>query len=363
MELITNESIRAALMSKRKKESFEKDQYVSSGSTTFNLGCTGRTDCAFKKGHYYHLVGDSSAGKTFFSLTCLAEAALNPAFEDYDLIHIDAEHGSLFKTQQFWPVLVDRVQVEECDTIDEFWDMLVKRLRAGKPCIVILDSEDMLKASADIKKYDKQAKMREKIRKGGKGEDMAGSFGTNKARENSGMFPLVISLLKKTGSILIIISQTRDKIGQTFMSFGPEKTYSGGHALKFYATLQIWLSVKMAIKKRVKGKDRKLGNTIRIDIKKNRQIGGDRRMHANFYYRTGIDDIGTCIDYLVEEGYWKENGGKVNAKDFGFKGNREDVAQHVQENGLEKKLRLLVKRLWGEIEAACTINRKNKYEV
>jgi hypothetical protein len=76
--------------------------YLSTGSTLLNLACSGKVSGGFIKGHYYHFVGDSSSGKTFLCLTCLAEAAINPHFDDYQLIHDDAENGSLFDFGKFF---------------------------------------------------------------------------------------------------------------------------------------------------------------------------------------------------------------------------------------------------------------------
>ena len=59
---------------------------VSTGSTLLNLACSDHPRIGFLMGGYYYLVGDSASGKTFLSLTCFAEACINPAFDNYRLI-------------------------------------------------------------------------------------------------------------------------------------------------------------------------------------------------------------------------------------------------------------------------------------
>src|SRR4051812_12715337 len=71
-----------------------KTTYVSTGSTRLNLAISGKSYGGFQKGTYNLFVGDSSSGKTFITLTTLAEAANNPAFDDYQLIYDPAEGGA-----------------------------------------------------------------------------------------------------------------------------------------------------------------------------------------------------------------------------------------------------------------------------
>lgn len=75
--------------------------------------------------------------------------------------------------------------------------------------------------------------------------------------------------------------------------------------MKFYATLELWTSVKEKIKKVVRGKPRQLGIVASVQVKKNRLTGKESTVEVPFYHSCGIDDTGSCVDYLVEEGRWK----------------------------------------------------------
>ena len=88
----------------------------------------------------------------------------------------------------------------------------------------VLDSMDALLAMASNKKF---AKRKQATR--GDGEEIKGSYGMDKPKENSESLRRALAGLRKTGSILIVISQTRDNIG--FGAMFQPKTRSGGHAL------------------------------------------------------------------------------------------------------------------------------------
>ena len=154
------------------------------------------------------------------------------------------------------------------------------------------------------------------------------------------------------------LNQTRDNLGFGFA----KKTRSGGHALRFYATIELWSSVVGKIEKTIKRKPRQLGIKCKIQIKKNRITGRERSVVIPIYHSTGIDDIGSCVDYLIDENYWPAKGSKVKAEEFGFKGTKEKLIQMIEENNWEFDLRDLVSDVWNEIEKACELKRKKRYE-
>jgi hypothetical protein len=156
-----------------------------------------------------------------------------------------------------------------------------------------------------------------------------------------------------------LITQTRDNIG--FGSKFDPKTYSGGKALKFWATLQIWFAVRSHMKKTVMGKERELGIVARARVKKNRIDGKDRTIDFKIYHSHGIDDIGSCVDWLVEEGHWGEVRGKITVPEFDFEGTDDKLIQKIEEEGREEELRQLVGNVWITIEDACAVKRKSRY--
>jgi len=346
-----------------KKESTQpvkETDLLSTGSTLLNLACTGNAAGGFAKGKYHFLVGDSASGKTWLSLTCLAEAAINPNFDGYRFIYDNAEDGALMDIGRFFG---DKVQERlespayEKDvpiystTIEEFYYHVDDAAKDGTPFIYILDSMDSLSSAAEQDKFNE---MKEASRKG---KTTTGTFGDGKAKKNSSNLRKLMPALRKTNSILIIINQTRDNLG-----FGFEKKIrSGGHALRFYATLEIWSSIKGKMKKTIRGKEREIGITTKVQVKKNRFTGRLRVVELPLYHSFGIDDVGSCVDYLVSEKHWTKSKNTINADDLDFSGTREKLIKHIQETNAEDKVSKIVDDVWNQIENECSVDRKSRY--
>jgi hypothetical protein len=337
------------------------EDFLSSGCTVLNLAASGSRRGAFAAGHYYWLVGDSTSGKTFLGMTCFAEAMRNSRFQDYRLIYDQPEKGALMDIQRYFGTAVaERLEAptpagESSKTIEDFQDNLDDAVLAGKPFIYLLDSADALGSESEDDKFEEQKAARRK------GRDPKGSMTDGKAKKHSSGLRRILRGLQKTGSILIIISQTRDNINPFTAKFNP-KVHAGGKALKFYATLEIWSSVKMKIRRPVKGKDRTVGVMVKLVTKKNRFTGKDRMVELPIYHSHGFDDTGANISYLLAERHWKGSEKKLEATEFRYRGSAEALAQHIERNGLEKELQRLVGTVWAEIEAGCVVKRKPRYE-
>lgn len=363
---------------KKKKVKLGPDSYVSTGSTLLNLACTGYALRGFAKGFYYFIVGDSQSGKTFLSLTCFAESVLNENFKDYRLIFDDAENGALMDLKQFFgsktaaraePPAGTRSSPKFSETIEDFYFHLDDAIKNGVPFIYVLDSMDSLDSEAASKKFDANKKIHRKGKKDqadseedGEAGKKKGSYGDGKPKENSQNLRRALHKLRKMKSILVIINQTRDNIPQPGQLTFEKKTRSGGWALKFYATLEIWTSVVKPITRTIRGKKRKIGAITKATIKKNRFIGRDRSVNLPFYYSHGFDDLRACIDYLIDEKHWKGTEETVKAPEFDHKGSKDDlIAKIEQDEDLGKELRMLVARIWREIDSSCVVKRKSRY--
>ena len=254
----------------------------------------------------------------------------------------------------FGKKVADRVETVSCVTAENFYYKVDDFIRDGRPFIFIEDSMDALTTDEEGKKFRKVKKASQE------GEESTGSYGTSKAKAHSAGLRQILSGLRKTGSILILISQTRDRIG--FGAKYDPKTRSGGRALTFYAALELWSSIVGQIKRTVMGKPRQLGITARIKVKKNRLNGKLREVDIPILWSAGIDDTGSCVGYLIEEGHWKEGEkGEVEAHEFQWNGSKEKLIQKIEAEGLEKELRAIVGETWAEIEAACAVKRKARY--
>lgn len=364
-----------------------KEDFVGAGSYELNLACSGHTSGAIPKGTYIIIIGDTDSGKTWVANNIFAEAAHNSNFENYRLISDRPERGVRFDVAYFFgQKTADRIEPPRRDkngeeihseTVEELFDHLKDAFEVGKPFIYVIDSIDALTTEDDEKKEEEERKARRKDKKKKKaGSDadaamndepkVSGSYGVAAAKKISRRIKRICSKLAKTGSIFIVINQTRDNIG--FGAKFKPKVRAGGNALIFYARLQMWMSVKEKIKKKVKGKSRKVGTVSKVEIKRNSFTGKERTIELRIDNSVGIDRIGSSIHYLVEEGHWEGGWNRehtkfmVTAPEFDFDGEKEDLAQLIIEKDREKDLRWLVGHVWKGIEKACQLKRKRYYD-
>lgn len=336
---------------------------LSTGSTLLNLGCTGKPNGGFVMGGCYLFVGDSSSGKTWLALSCFAEACQLSRYAGYKLVYDNVEDGAMMSMEKFFgKAVADRLEPPCRDksgspvyseTVEDFYFNAHDVLSKG-PCIYILDSMDALSSGSEQKKFEEKKTAARK----GKLDKVKGDYGDGKAKSNSTNLRQLLGPIKKHGSILIIICQTRDNIDA--FSF-EKKTRAGGRALKFYSTFELWTSVVSKIKKTVKGTQRQVGIMVRVAIKKNRLSGKEWSVDVPIYYSFGIDDVGACVDYLVAEKHWPATDTKITATEFEIEGTKDAVIRYIEENAEEKKLRNIVASVWADIEKACSLKRKPRY--
>jgi RecA/RadA recombinase len=337
--------------------------FLNSGSTMLNMATTGHPYRCFAKGFYYLVIGDSDAGKSVLLLTTFAEAAKNKNFAEHRFIFDAVERGALMDlTRFFGKKMAERLEAPAYDdnepvyseTIEDFQYHLDDALQAGKPFIYVLDSVDALDAKEDQQKFEAEKKAARK------GTKAAGTYGT-KAKKNAQMFRRVTGRLAKTGSILIIINQTRDNIGYG-SQYNP-KTRSGGRAMVFFATLQIWLSVVKKLTKKVTAKRKAhIGILSKVQVKRSRITGKDRTVYVPIYPSFGLDDTGSCVDFLVANEHWKKKGGKIIATGVNLVASREQLIQKIESGNLEDDLKQVVKECWDDMESRLEVRRKPRYE-
>jgi len=372
---------------KKNKTLLLKKNLISSGSTMINLGCTGTPYGWMLKGKCFLLVGESDSGKTWLIMNTYAETNLHERFKNYKLIYDCPEFGANMDiAHYFGKKTATRLEEPEPNRVDEnglscpfsmtveqFYDSLDKHLdkaeEGGYGIIYALDSMDALSSEAEMKKSAENRKIRSKVKKSesnseGKEEKTKGSMGDGKAKINSQNLRRIIGRLEKTGSILIIICQERDNLGSLYDT----KTFAGGRSLKFYATIQFWLKKREDIMATIKGKKRPLGTRSVLNICKNHLTGEkDREISLPIYRSFGIDEVGSMVEWLIDESYWaggEKELAKIKATEFGVELAREQLIRYIENNNLEDKLREIVVTYWQEIQALVEqrVQRKRRYE-
>jgi len=133
--------------------------------------------------------------------------------------------------------------------------------------------------------------------------------------------------------MVIFINQIRMKIG---VMYGSPETTTGGHALKFYASVRLDIRRIGAIKDR----DEVVGNQTRVKVVKNKLAPPFKQVEFDIMYGEGVSKTGELIDLGVKAGVVEKSGawfsydsqrigqGRENAKQF-LKENR-DVAAKIE---------------------------------
>jgi len=127
--------------------------------------------------------------------------------------------------------------------------------------------------------------------------------------------------ISRSNTMVIFINQIRMKIG---VMYGSPETTTGGHALKFYASVRLDIRRIGAIKER----DEVVGNQTRVKVVKNKVAPPFKQVEFDIMYGEGISKVGELIDLGVKAGVVEKAGawfsfdstrlgqGRENAKTF-----------------------------------------------
>ena len=387
-----------------------------SGSDMIDLVVGGGQRFGYPSGKIVNIVGDKSSGKTFLACEIVA-AAFHLYGKKLHWLYDDAESGFTFDTKALYGmeiIPVDEDERHKSRTVEEFegnyYTFIEKVNKAKAFGIYILDSLDGLSS----KENQARAKKRIAAFKSGT-KDEKGTYAMEAAKFLSqDFFKNITDVTEQNNVLLIIISQTRDKIGSLF----PEQTRSGGKALDFYAHTALWLATSAKIKRR----DRDVGAVVRARTKKSKTPRPFRECMFTFLFDYGLDNTGSNLDYLFDlrgdDGkltaaanniIWDAGAGsevtvkalvefiKASGKEedfktakkrdgltsgklalqewiamqpdlkegfektFGVGMKREAMITWIEENGKEAELTERVRAKWEQIEQDIRSNRKRKY--
>lgn len=353
---------------KRDKTPINPRDLYPTGSTLLNLACSDNHRGGFRLGSIVTLPGSSASGKSFLAETALVCGLYDNRFDKYEFIRDDAEATYNFDTSYlFGEKAAERITAPPLgcsNTVQDFKNnILTLTVKEKKQVIYLLDSLDSLSSDEEIDKEMRKALAAAKSKEAA--DKIAGSFGMEKAKNMHQILRMVNSEMEKTGSLLIIIQQLKQNT-QAVGAFAPPYKTSGGEAPFFYSFQQVWLNKTGTLKRN----NRKIGTQVKADVRKNKMNGKLRDVAFDIYYDYGIDDIGSMIDFMISEGFWKKgNGGLVHAEGLGVSGTRPasrengcgSLTDEIEEKGLEHQLRKLVAEAWKEIEDGLLLKRKPRF--
>ena len=268
------------------------ENYVDTGSYIFNGLVSGSIYGGVSGNKITAIAGESSTGKTFFSLAVVKNFLdSNP---DGYCLYFDTEAAVNKPLLESRGIDLTRVVVINVVTIEEFRS---KALRAvdiylktntedRKPCMFVLDSLGMLSTEKEIRDAldDKQVR------------DMT------KSQLVKGAFRMLTLKLGQANIPLIVTNHTYDVIG----SYVPTKEMGGGSGLKYAASTIIYLS-----KKKEKDGKEVIGNIIKAKTHKSRLSKENKTVEIRLFYDDrGLDRYYGLLELGEIGGLWKNVAGR-----------------------------------------------------
>ena len=231
------------------------------------------------RGRVVEIYGPESSGKTTLALHAIAEVQRQGGVAAF----IDAEHALDVTYARRLGVNLADLLVSQPDTGEQALEIAEQLVRSGAVDLIVVDSVAALVPKAEIE-----------------GEMGDAHMGVQ-ARLMSQALRKLTAVVSRNQSIVIFINQIRMKIG---VVFGNPETTTGGHALKFYA------SVRLDIRRvgQVKDGDAVIGNRTRVKVVKNKVAPPFREAEFDVRYGVGVDRAGEALDLAVDRGLVEKSG-------------------------------------------------------
>ena len=270
----------------------DTERYVDTGSYIFNGLVSGSIYGGVSGNKITAIAGESSTGKTFFSLAVVKNFLdSNP---DGYCLYFDTEAAVNKPLLESRGIDLNRVVVINVVTIEEFRSKALKAIdiylkkdtEERKPCMFVLDSLGMLSTEKEITDAlnDKQVR------------DMT------KSQLVKGAFRMLTLKLGQANVPLIVTNHTYDVIG----AYVPTKEMGGGSGLKYAASTIIYLS-----KKKEKDGKEVIGNIIKAKTHKSRLSKENKTVEIRLYYDDrGLDRYYGLLELGEIGGLWKNVAGR-----------------------------------------------------
>jgi recombination protein RecA len=231
------------------------------------------------RGRVVEIYGPESSGKTTLALHAIAEVQKTGGVAAF----IDAEHALDIGYARKLGVNLADLLVSQPDTGEQALEIAEQLVRSGACDLIVVDSVAALVPKAEIE-----------------GEMGDAHMGVQ-ARLMSQALRKLTAVVSRNGSLVVFINQIRMKIG---VVFGNPETTTGGHALKFYA------SVRLDIRRvgQVKDGDQVIGNRTRVKVVKNKVAPPFREAEFDIRYGVGVDRHAEAVDLGVERGLVEKAG-------------------------------------------------------
>lgn len=268
--------------------------WVGSGSDILDLAVSNRPNGGFPMGRIIELTGLEQSGKSLMAAHTLASTQRLGGVA----VLIDTETAVSREFLEAIGVDVSKLVYVSADSVEqvfEFTETIIEKVRTGttnkdKPVTIVIDS---MAAASTEKELDADY-----------GKD---GYATDKAILISKAMRKITNVIGREKITLIVTNQLRQKLNA--MAFSDPWTTSGGKALGFHASVRLRLKNIGTIKgKDANGKEKIVGIKVRAQIIKNRMGPPLRAADFDILFDRGIDNYGSWLGVLKENGLIKQAG-------------------------------------------------------
>ncbi len=233
----------------------------------------------YPRGRVVEIFGPESSGKTTLALHAIAEVQKTGGVAAF----IDAEHALDVSYARKLGVNLTELLVSQPDTGEQALEIGEQLVRSGAVDLIVVDSVAALVPRAEIE------------------GEMGDAHMGLQARLMSQALRKLTAVVSRNQATVIFINQIRMKIG---VVFGNPETTTGGHALKFYA------SVRLDIRRtgQLKEGEQVVGNRTRVKVVKNKVAPPFREAEFDIRYGVGVDRLAEAVDLGVERGLVEKSG-------------------------------------------------------
>lgn len=256
--------------------------FVDTGSLALNYICSGKfISGGIPGGKLTEIYGPNSSSKSLlganilfgcqrmngFSILMDCENSANKEFMS------SASHIDLKKILRYTPQSLEDVFAKMYKVIEA---IRTKKNKQGKliapseiPIVIVYDSIGVSPSARELKEVDlPENYTKEQFKKIVGGNEQPGERAKICSRE----FRKLNTVMEKYNATVVILNQTRDKIGGFApMGMQPKTTAGGGNALPFYASCRLETKTQMKIEKKLSAKKKKiLGINVKLKNVKNK---------------------------------------------------------------------------------------------
>lgn len=301
MALINRQFGKGAIM-RLGERSVSAVDVISTGSLAIDLavGIGG-----LPKGRIVEIYGHESSGKTTLALSVIAQCQKIGG----SCAFIDAEHAFDSSYAKKLGVDTDNLLISQPDSGEQALEIADILTRSGNIAVIVIDSVAALVPQAELD-----------------GTMESVSMGSQ-ARLMSKALRKMAACASQSNCLLIFINQIRMKISSGPYGGNPETT-TGGHALKFFASLRIEVRKIRYISKN----DNTIGIETAVKIVKNKMAPPFKKVEIEIMFDHGISKAGEIINLAERAGIIVKSGSWYSYEGHNVGQGREGIRKYLLDN-------------------------------